>query len=66
MVLTESQNKGPNYTYRLRRGSDNKLHSSLKNASNLKRCHDPNGLRTHLEPNTPDLDLDVEENQEED
>lgn len=36
------------------------------NTSNLKRCHDPHSLRTHLEPNTPGQELDVEENQEED
>lgn len=32
---------GPNFTYNLRRFSDNKPHASMMNASNLKYYHDP-------------------------
>ena len=38
---------GPNYTYQLRRCSDNKLHPNLINAIHLKRYYDPNTLRNH-------------------
>lgn len=36
---------GPNFTYKLRRCSDNKLHGSMMNASNLKRYYDPEVTR---------------------
>lgn len=36
---------GPNFTYMLRRCSDNKLHGSMMNASNLKRYYDPEVTR---------------------
>lgn len=36
---------GPNFTYKLRRCSDNKLHGSMMNASNLKRNYDPEVTR---------------------
>ena len=48
----------------MRRISYNKLHSSLINASNLKRYHDPEILRNHLEPNNLDEDKNPEDNSE--
>lgn len=41
---------GPNFTYKLRRCSDNKLHASMMNASNLKYYHDPEIHRQKYEP----------------
>lgn len=40
---------GPNFTYKLRRCSDNKLHGSMMNASNLKLYHDPEVMRPNFE-----------------
>ena len=40
---------GPNYTYRIKRCSDNKVNPSLINASNLKHYHDPNTHRDRFE-----------------
>lgn len=42
---------GPNFTYKVRRFRDHKLHASLVNASNLKGYNDPEIHREHLEPN---------------
>lgn len=41
---------GPNYTYELKRLSDNKLHPSLVNAIHLKHYYDPEEHRAHLIP----------------
>ena len=41
---------GPNYTYKIKRCSDNKVNPSLINATNLKRYHDPNTHRAGFEP----------------
>lgn len=40
---------GPNFTYKLKRCSDNKVHQSLMNATNLKIYHDPSEHREHLD-----------------
>lgn len=45
---------GPNFTYKLQRCSDNKIHQSMMNATNLKLYHDPEEHRGHLdEDNRP-------------
>ena len=44
---------GPNYTYELKRLSDNKIHPSLVNAIHLKHYYDPEDFRAHLFPNDP-------------
>lgn len=41
---------GPNFTYKLRRLSDNKPHASMMNASNLKYYHDPEIHKQKYEP----------------
>lgn len=40
---------GPNFTFKLKRCSDNKVHQSLMNATNLKIYHDPSEHREHLD-----------------
>ncbi|KAK3101592.1 hypothetical protein FSP39_004699 [Pinctada imbricata] len=49
---------GSNYTYQLKRVSDNKIHPSLMNAIHLKHYHSPTSSRAHLEPKEPDEDSD--------
>ena len=44
---------GPNFTYKLRRCSDNKLHDSLINATNLRHYNDPAMNRARLDANNP-------------
>ena len=41
--------RGQNYTYKMRRLSDNKLHVSMINASNLKHYYAPDDIRQRLE-----------------
>ncbi|KAK3098824.1 hypothetical protein FSP39_023446 [Pinctada imbricata] len=45
---------GPNYTYKLVRCDNNKVHPSFINATNLKAYHDPNVLRTNIGTNSND------------
>lgn len=40
---------GPNFTYKLKRCSDNKVHSSLINATNLKHYNDPQVQRSNVQ-----------------
>lgn len=54
---------GPNFTYKLRRCSDNKLHASMMNASNLKYYHDPEIHRQKYE--TLDLPGQVSDSEDE-
>lgn len=53
---------GPNFTYKLRRCSDNKLHASMMNASNLKYYHDPEIHRQKYE--TLDLSGQVSDSED--
>ena len=41
--------RGQNYTYKMRRLSDNKLHVSMINASNLKHYYPPEDIRQRLD-----------------
>ncbi|KAK3105624.1 hypothetical protein FSP39_002098 [Pinctada imbricata] len=43
---------GPNYTYKLKRCSDNKVHPNLINAIHLKRYYEPNTQRQNIGPSS--------------
>ena len=52
---------GPNYTYKLRRISNNKVHPNFINATNLKKYYPPVAYRQRLENVDDNVDVDQQD-----